>query len=317
MDGVGSGGVLSNALTSQATYVINVQVNFGQLGNQGSGGMPSTDVTPIMTLCQGGSLGPNVQTGLGLRSDGKLQFYRGATLIGAVSPVALSADNLVTFYDIEYKIVVGNPGSIEARVDGGLQIGPTAINTQNTASAFADSIVIANTNQGSSNCVPKERYNHIIAMDGTGAALNGNFIGPVDVVLLPPTGDGFYTAWALTGAANRFTAVQTNDGDTSYISASVVGTKNTFTNPGLPAGSTAVIATAVWAVAREDDAVTRGFKILMRNTVPTDVLGGTEFFVGPSYNYFMQPYEVSPFTGVAWTVAEINAGIQYGVQVTT
>src|SRR5262249_36521652 len=153
------------------------------------------------------------------------------------STIALSADNLVTFYDIEYKILIDSAvGTIEARVNGGAQIGPTTINTQNTASAFADAIVINNTNQGSSKCTPKAHFTHIIAMDNTGAALNGNFIGPVDVIQIPPTGDGFYTAWNLTGAANRFTAVQTNDGDSSYISASVVGTKNTFTNPGLPAG---------------------------------------------------------------------------------
>src|SRR5262245_24590509 len=95
LDGVGSGGVISNQFTSQPTYVINVRVNFGQLGNQGSAGMPVNDVTPILTLCEGGSLAGNVQCGLGLRSDGKLQFYRDGTLIGAVSSVALSADKLV------------------------------------------------------------------------------------------------------------------------------------------------------------------------------------------------------------------------------
>jgi len=153
-------------------------------------------------------------------------------------------------------------------------------------------------------------------MDGSGANLNGGFIGPVDVVLLPPTGDGFYTASYLTGAATRLQAAQTADGDTSYISASAVGTKNLFTHGNLPAGSTAVIATGIWCNAREDDAITRGFKVLLRNTVPTDALGGTEFFVGPNYIYFFQPLEVSLFTGVAWTVPEVNT-VQYGVQVTT
>lgn len=300
----------SHRLTSQETYVINQRINIGALPSFGLQAFPALLAT-----------GVNFQCGLRTYVSGKLQFYRGQPQdafdipIGPLSTIALEGD-AVTFYDIEAKFVIGNPGTVECRVNGGVEIPPTAVNNQAAAVATADAIYLLFGESGSSG--GPINFEHHIIMDGSGANLNGNFIGPVDVVLLPPTGDGFYTAWGLTGAATRWQAVETNDGDTSYIAASVVGTQNTFIQPGLPAGSTAVIATGVWVVAREDDAVTRGYKVLMRDpSGPTDALGATEFFVGPSYLYELQPFEVSPFTGIQWTVAEINQPVEFGVEVTT
>ena len=153
-------------------------------------------------------------------------------------------------------------------------------------------------------------------MDSTGAAMN-NFIGPVDVTLLQPTGDGFYTAWTPNTGA-RWDAVNDSnpDEDTTYISAAAVGTKNTFTHGTLPAASTAVKATCVWARGRRDDGTTRAFKVLLRNTTPTDALGSVEHFVGANYIWFFQPYEVSPFTSAAFSVSEVN-NIEFGCQITT
>lgn len=305
----GTGGALiSNSLTSRGTYVFNARLN---VNND-----PIINSVGVFELRDGGNPG---QSGLKIRTDAKLQFYRGTfgngeTDIGAVSPIALNLDTDVSYYDIEGKIVIGNLGSIELRVDGGVQIGPTVADTQETSNSTADSVRFSINTGARGDTI---YWDHVILMDDSGADLNGDFIGPVDVVLLPPTGDGFYTDWNLTGAATRWQAVLTADGDTSYISASAVGDKNTFTQSGLPAGSTAVIATGVWVNAREDDAVTRGFKVLMRNAGGTDALGSIEHFLPPTYDYFFQPFEVSPFTGVAWTVSEINLGVEYGVQVTT
>lgn len=309
IDSSGQGGALiSDQLTPQSTYYLNARVNFANnIINNGC----------VWELRDGGLFG---QAGMDIRVDGKLRFYRGSFLsgttdIGLPSLIALNLDTDITFYDVEAKIVIGNPGTIECRVNGGVEIGPSAAVTQNTSNATADSVrLTCNTGTRS-----EEYYwEHVVLTDGSGPDLNANFLGPIDVVLLPPTGSGFYSGWGFSGAPTDWQAVLTADGDTSYINAAVVGTQTTFTHPGLPAGSTAVLATGVWVNMREDDAVTRGYKVLMRDpSGPTDALGATEFFAGPDYIYKLQPFEVSPFTGVQWTVAEINQPVEFGVQVTT
>jgi hypothetical protein len=314
--GIGGGSVISNRFTSQSTYIVNTRLNIQSLGNGDPFGMPN-GFTPFVSLMEGGSFQGNVQAGLAVRSDGKLQFYRSTNSIGAVSSIALVADSLITFYDIEYKITINNiTGTIEARVNGGVEIGPTSsLDTQNTSNAFADSVVLGGINSGSNTNIPNTAYEHIVVMDSTGSAGN-DFLGPIDVDLLAPTGDGTYTEWDFTGAPTRWQAVDDSDPDedSSYIFDNVVGQRNTFTHPSLPGGTTLVKAVVVWARGRRDDAVTRSFKVLLRSS-GTDNLGGIEQFLGDNYLWFLQPYEISPFSSSAWTVSEVNA-LEYGVQVT-
>src|SRR5262249_48274501 len=225
----------SNRLTQQSTYILNLRLAFENPVTYSSSGVlhSTTDFAD--------------QAGLALFNTGKWQFFRGnffspQAFIGPTSLIAAVMDG-VTQYDVETKITIGNPGSIELRINGAVEIGPVVANTQSVASATADSVTIGANTSGFSGA-PMHSI-HDIIMDSTPGGLCDDFIGPVDVVLLPPTGDGFYTDWSVTGAANRWQAVLTADGDTSYISDNVVGDKNTFTQPGLPAGSTAVIATGV------------------------------------------------------------------------
>lgn len=317
IQGITAGALISNYFTTQDTYIVNMRVNVGTVGNGNSGTGVSTN-SPFVILEEGGSGSSNVQAGLGIRSDAKLQFFRQNAAIGGVSPIAFVIDSGITYYDLEYKITINNStGTIEARVNGEVQIGPTgSLDTQGTSNAYADSASVCCLNSGSFSAFSNQLIEHLIIMDGTGGAGN-DFVGPVDVDLLPPTGDGFYTAWSFTGAPTRWQCVDelNPNEDTDYIFDATVGDKNTFTHGALPAGSTAVKAAAVWTRARRDDAVTRAFKVLLRNG-GSDQLGSVESFVGDDYVWFLQAYEVSPFTSSAWTVSEVNA-TEFGVQVTT
>jgi hypothetical protein len=313
----GCGSVISNNFTSQATYIVNARLNVQALGNGDPFGMPIT-FTPFITLMEGGSTASKVQSGLGVRSDGKLQFYRDTTPIGAVSAIAIVADSEVTFYDIEYKITINNTtGAIECRVNGGVEIGPTTgLDTQQTSNAFADSALVAGINSGSNNNFANTSYEHLLILDSTGSAGN-DFQGPIDMDLVTPTGAGFYSDWTPNGAANGWQCVDelNPDEDTTYISTSSVGDQETFTHNTLPGGTTSVKGIIVWTRGRRDDAVTRAFKVLLRSS-GTDNTSGTEFFLGDDYIWFMQPYETSPFTSSAWTVSEVD-NLEFGVEVTT
>lgn len=302
--GAAAGALISNQISSQPTFITNMRLNVSVLGA----------VRQLFAHTDGGTN----QAGLSILADNKLQFFRTAlgTNIGSASSVAIIVDSLVTFYDIETKITINDTtGTIEARVNGGVQITGTGLDTQNTGNAFSTSTQMGRTG-GNDGVAYTFNFEHLILMDGTGSAGN-DFIGPVDVVALPPTSDGTYTEWAVS-AGNRFAAVDDADpnGDTDYISSGTVGQRNTFNHGALAGSYTAVKAAAVWINARRDDATTRAFKVLLRNATPTDNLGGIEHFVGNTYTYFFQPYELNPFTAAAWTTTEINA-VQYGVQVTT
>lgn len=297
------GPVVSNNLTAQTTYIINTRVS-----------LPQGHGNHLYTLYIGGV----AQCSLVINNiDGKLQFHRGENLTSPVGPASVIAllEDASTFYDIEAKFVVGPSGSVELRVNGGVTIPSTSGNTSATGGITADSFGLASLITFTQSC--DFSFEHLLVMDGSGTAMN-DFQGPLDVFLLPPTGDGFYTEWDFTGAASRWEAVDelNPDGDTSYISDAVVGQRNLFTHGSLPANYTAVKGAAIWTYARRDDETTRAFKNLLRNTTPADNLGSVEHFAGDDYLYFFQPYEVNPFTTSAWTISEIN-DVQYGVQVTT
>jgi hypothetical protein len=310
--GINAGALISNNLSAQATYILNGRYNTAAYPGV------STTLNEIYRLQDSGS----AQCGLGMLPDGKVRFWRssgiplgtGYTFIGAASLLALLADAQQTFYDLEIKVTIGNSGSVECRINGGVEISPTTVDTQATSNSTANSVRLGASITGSHSL--DQTWEHIIVMDSTGSDMN-DFIGPVDVDLLPPSGDGFYTAWNFTGAATRWQAVlNPEDDDSSYIYAAASGDKNLFTHNALPAGTTGVFASAIWTRARRDDGTTRAFKVLLRNGGGSDSLGTTEHFVGDDYIWFFDAFEVSPFTGVAWTVSEVN-NVSYGVQVTT
>src|SRR5215470_11945102 len=143
--GNGGNALISNNITSQGTYNINVRFNIETVV---SGAVPGMAVFNLFD-----SAASQGQCGLGLFSTGKLQFIRGLLgisggAIGASSVIAIVADN-VTFYDIEAKVVIGAAGSIECRVNGGLEIGPSVANTQFTANPTADAVLVPFTPFGS------------------------------------------------------------------------------------------------------------------------------------------------------------------------
>src|SRR5262249_8102283 len=117
-----AGQVISNNITAQATYILNSRLNVQQIASNGAIYEANDNNT--------------TQWGLRIDSpDAKLRFYRGnfaGTNIGSPSSLAFIIDTNVTFYDVEAKVTInGTTGSIECRVNGGVQIGPTgSLNTQ-------------------------------------------------------------------------------------------------------------------------------------------------------------------------------------------
>lgn len=306
-----TGALISSGVTSQSKFIINVKYNLESLPSGSNPGFPSNAI-PIFYVQDAGTY----QCGLFVRSDGKLQFFSGSTAIGSASLTALTVDVGASKYDIEAEINLGSSAAVKCWINGNLEINATG-DTTVTANNTADSVVIRQNGSGSCTITSISNYYHVVIMDGVddGDGLNTN-LGVVQVNAHIPTADGDHTAWT-ANTGTRFGAVDdaAPNGDTDYVSHATVGGKVSFPLSDLPPGITHIKGTMGWVNAARSDDVTKGFKALLRNGT-TDALGSTEKFPSITYGYHRQRFGKSPFSGVAWTVAEWNA-TQGGAEITT
>jgi hypothetical protein len=136
-------------------------------------------------------------------------------------------------------------------------------------------------------------------------------LGDRAVTYSAPNGAGYYSGWTPSAGANYTDVDEANeDGDATYVSTSVVGTRDAYTIAGIPAvaASVAGVMPVIWA--RKTDAGTRA-------VAPSVRIGGVDYdqtATNLSTSYVPLPQavlNVSPATGVAFTVAEVN-GMQVG-----
>lgn len=286
---------------NKATVIVNGRCTFEA---------KSQDET-IFQLCDGDT----VQCSLMINGAGQLFVKRGShsgTLVGTVSTLGLVQD-LVTFYDIEWKVTCANSGACIIKVNGEEVLNVTGDLASSTTEASNN--IILGRNIGSSPSNAKEtKWEHILIMDTSGTEMN-DFIGPIKVNPHALTADGFYTDFT-ANTGNRWDAVNDLDPDdaATFITSATVGHKYTAVADNLPAGITSVYALAVWIKSARSDDATRAYKALLRYS-GSDQLGSADKYIGPDYDYRITTFDVSPFSAVAWTPTEID-GLEVGVQLT-
>jgi hypothetical protein len=140
--------------------------------------------------------------------------------------------------------------------------------------------------------------------DGSGAQ-NNDFLGPIRVKCSLPDGAGTYSQFAPSAGAN-YTNVDdaAPDGDTTYNSEITPGEKDSYNFAALGIGGV-VKGVQTNLVVRSNGS---GSEVVQ----PMFCIGGVDYFgtsfgIGTSYLDKMQVFELSPATGLAWTVAEIDA----------
>lgn len=291
-------------LAQESVRVLNFRVNIGSLSE-----------AALVSFWDGATC----QCTLVMKSNGKLALRRGTmsvgTLIGSEGIATLAVDNNVTYHDIEVKITIHNStGAIEVRLNGNPtpDINSTGLDTASTSNNFADAIQLGDNYVGGS---PSIRYEHVIIMNTAGSQMN-NFIGVKNVNWHPATADGNYTTWT-PNTGTRVGALDDTapNNDTDYVAMGTVGNKGLVQISDAPAGTTDILNVTPVFVARRDDAATRGFKPLLRAS-GTDNLNGAEMFLGSTYQFYLRPLDLSPFTSNSWGVSEFN-GLEIGAEVTT
>jgi len=256
--------------------------------------------------------GATNQINFRVTNTGVWKVYRNATLL------ATGTNSMVVgqWYFIAIKVTISDAAGVVTLNMSGPGVNATEINivagdgvdTQNTANAYATRLSM--TRLTAAGNIFLDNFHLYNGADG---APWDAISGERRIYFNLPDADGADVAWT-PSAGNRFACVDENppNGDTDYISEATATDKSSFTVPAL-AGITPDAVQAIM-YARRDDAGPRGIK-LYTDIGGTDYLG-SEFLVGATYLYYAEQWVLSPDSGVAWGLAEVNAA-EWGVQLST
>lgn len=143
-------------------------------------------------------------------------------------------------------------------------------------------------------------------VNDTSGSVNNSWWGDMAVACLRPDGAGNSTQFTPSAGSNWQNVDDTaQNGDTDFNSSGTAGDKDLYTMSDLPSGASAVLAVRVEMAARKDDAGARAGRTVIR-TGATDY-EGSDIALPDTYAFHGTTYDVSPNTGSAWTVANVNA----------
>lgn len=257
----------------------------------------------IMSVRDAGS----AQCDLRVLTDGTLRATRNGTTLGTTS-FAISAN---TFYYIEWKVKIDNTtGTIDVQVNGSNKLSLTGLDTQNTANATANQVVMGNLG-GNSNTTSD--FGDFYACDGQGSAPTNTFLGDVRIEAKFTNGAGVTTEWTPSAGSNFQNVDETApDDDTTFNSSSTINQVDTYAYPDITPGFGTVFGVQVLMNTRKDDGGTRTIAPVVRSG-STNYVGNSQN-ISTSYLYYRQMYEQNPDTAAVWTVSGVNAA-EFGIKI--
>lgn len=221
--------------------------------------------------------------------------------------------NIDSWYCLEFRIKIADTGGIvQLKVDGKLDIDYSG-DTQPGAATTIDNLSLnSNYNQSTA-----EAYVYIddVAINDTSGTVDNSWCGEGRIEYKASNAAG--DATQLTpSAGNNFECVDetTTDGDGTYVEGSTVDNRDLYNlaASGLAAGST---INRVMAVASARDTVANGGKVALGIKTNNTEYFGSDIVLATTYTPIQgTEHLVNPNTGVAFTIAEIDA-MQVGVKV--
>ena len=235
----------------------------------------------------------------------------GGTVIGTGTKAIYSS----TWYYVEAKIFINNTtGSAIVNID---EVEDINISGQDTQFQATDDITILyaglNANTGSSYFYIDDLY-----MCDTSGSINNDFLGPVMVEGLTPSGNGYNSDFVGSDADSvdnylLVDEVPAND-DTDYIKSDVVSDIDSFAYGNLTGDIGTIHGIKINSVAKKEDTYDRNFKNFVRVS-GTNYLS-SEYDPDTSYNNFFTIWEQNPDTATGWTESDVNA-IEAGITISS
>jgi len=217
-----------------------------------------------------------------------------------------------TWYYLEAKITINNTtGSAIVKVDETEVINVSGVDTQagstDEITAFTFPLYV------NSRCYIDDLY----ICDTTGS-VNNDFLGPVRVEGLQPSGNGYNSDFVGSDADSTDNYLHVDevpaDDDTSYIKSSTNGHIDSFALGNLTGSVNSIKGIKVNSVAKVSDTFARNYKNLVRVN-GTNYLG-SDNNPDTSYNNNFDIWEEDPDTATGWTETGVNA-IEVGVEITS
>lgn len=244
-----------------------------------------------------------------LNTNGTISVYRGqsaATLLGTSSG-ALTAN---VYEYLEIKVTIDNSvGAVEIRRDGIAILSLSGIDTQNTASATWDEIVICHL-QVAIGTTTTWDYDDLYLLDGSTTADDPrtDFLGDSRVDATYPNANGNYNQSTPSGGAvDRYTMVDEalQDGDATYNTFAAAGDKDSYNYPTAPVAGASIHFLQANGWMRKEDAGAATARLFTRLS-STDYFGSAR---GPatSYSDKRQIWAQKPSDSADWTDTDYNA----------
>lgn len=306
---VGGGGLLSTNYVAKARMVMGLR----HFRATGAGGY-------VMQFCNAVGGGTNsLVAGLWLDATGS--FIQGATNnIIASGPTIPNLE----WHHFEMDVTFGTASNatLSVYLDGN----PTPFMTATGVTLSAATAGFFALPTGIYNGTPAQvtpstgYYADLYVFDGTGAApfnhsLATQAIGAPKVAFTMPNGAGRISNWTANGAATIWQSINQipQDGDTTFASSATVNNAFMVTLGTVPTMS-ALISVQVSNYAREDDAGPRSYQSGFGNGA-SETYSGVDQFLGGTYNYIEDEFQINPITGIAWVPGDL-AALQVGLKLT-
>lgn len=277
---------------------------------------PATPVGDIIAVIRDGT---NIQCQLEcIPNAGKFQLI---IRNGSAGGIQVTGPTLFTriWRWVTLKIPIADVATVVCKVDGFAEFTAVGIDTRAAGGAQCTSVdwmFTASSNLSAIACP--------VICDTTSAVMNDVLLPQRSVVQFPTGADaGTFNDWVAsagtrTSCVDEPTAIFPDDNkatpndDTDYVKSGTVAQKQSFPVTAVPSGITINAYRVSWRV-RRDDATPRQCRAFIRNGAGTIHNFATRT-IGASYETFTEQLLLSPFTGIAFTKAEIDA-YQLGVEV--
>jgi len=290
---VSTGGYFSpGALTTDATMVVGFAFKIDQF--------PPSDMV-FLSLYDGVTLGVNFK----LTTAGEIGVYRGVTLLGTTTGASLGVG---PWRYIEVKVVCSDTGSVIVRVDEGVKLTLSSVDTKAGSNSYHTTFRFLGT---SNNVLTTPHFDDMYCCDGSGSA-NNDFLGNTRVVAIRPDAAGDSTQLTPSAGANyECVDEELCDDDTTYVESLTVGHKDLY---GTDAALTGVIlGVQVNTDCRETDASSFDLKTVCKSDTTEDADAG-QAIGSTDYVTKTRVLEEDPHTSAAWVAADVNAA-QFGLEV--